>query len=138
MRHNESFVVEMKRIFDEADADCSGKISWAEFKSYMQNPRTRAYFATKQLDAFDARSFFDMIRDGMSEEVDIETFILGCQRMKGMAKSVDLLAVLRETRETKRAMKALLRKLEGKPEAPPSCVMSRASTCQNFRKTSLP
>lgn len=110
MKRNEAFIVEMKRCFEEADEDNSGKISWEEFKSYMENPRMRAYLATKQLDAYDARSFFDMIRDGQSDEIDIGTFIVNCQRMKGAAKSVDLLAVLHETRETKRTMKALLRK----------------------------
>lgn len=101
----------MKRIFDEADKDCSGTICWKEFKSYMENPRMRAWFATQQLDAHDARSFFESICDGKSEEVDIETFVMGCQRMKGTAKSADLLAVLRETRENKRIMKTLLHRL---------------------------
>lgn len=132
IRRSESFLVEMKRIFQEADADHSGKMSWPEFRNYMQNPRMRAYFATKQLDAYDARTFFDMMRDEGSEEVDLQTFMLGCLRMKGMAKSVDLLAVLRETRETKRTLKDLVRKLGDGTESVPS----RKPTLTTMRRKS--
>lgn len=134
IRRNEKFLVEMKRIFDEADADGSGTVNWEEFHSFIKNPRVQAYFATKQLDAFDARSFFDMIRDG-TDEVDIESFIAGCQRVKGMAKGVDVLAVLRETRETRRILKSLVRKFED-----PNCEPvppSRRSTLQCFTSATL-
>jgi len=111
MKRNETFLVEMKRIFEEADADHSGTITWQEFKKYMENPRVQAYFSTKQLDAFDARSLFELFSQDHAEEIGIEEFVMGCQRLKGMARSVDLLAVLRESRETKRVLKALLRRI---------------------------
>mmetsp|Transcript_42282 Transcript_42282/g.83649 ORF Transcript_42282/g.83649 Transcript_42282/m.83649 type:complete len:648 (+) Transcript_42282:65-2008(+) len=117
MKRNESFLVEMKCIFEEADEDRSGTITWQEFKKYMENPRIQAYFATKQLDAFDARSLFELFSQDHAEEIGIEEFVIGCQRLKGMARSVDLLAVLREARETKRVMKALLRRIDPNMDA---------------------
>jgi len=112
MKRNEIFQQEMKRIFVEADADHNGSLSWEEFKQYMEEPTVQAYFATKQLDAFDARSLYDILHEDKSKPVSIETFILGCQRLKGIARSVDLLAVLRETRETKRTLKLLMRRMD--------------------------
>jgi len=111
VKRNELFVKEMKKLFREADADGSGSISWHEFKEYLENPQVQAYLCTKQLNAFDARSFFDVLRDEQ-EELDIEAFIVGCQRLKGQARSVDLLAVLKECQKNRRDIKALIRRLD--------------------------
>jgi len=112
MKRNETFLVEMKKIFDEADIDGSGTITWHEFKAYLANPQVQAYLCTKQLNAFDARMFFDMLVEDRTDDLDLEAFIVGCQRLKGEARSVDLLAVLKECRENRRDIKALLRRLE--------------------------
>jgi len=111
MRRNEAFLVEMKRIFEEADADGSGSICWEEFKKYLQDDRVKAYLATQQLDAFDARLFFDILTEGKSDELTIEDFLVGCQRLKGMARSVELVAVLQETRAMHRRLKVVSRAL---------------------------
>jgi len=118
LKRNETFLVEMRRIFEEADADGSGTISWGEFKGYLENDRVKAYLATQQLDAFDARTLFDILNVGEGEEISIDKFIVGCMRLKGMAKSVDLLAVLNETREVSRRLKVLARELEEKELVP--------------------
>jgi len=56
LKRNQTFHYEMQRIFEEADLDGSGTISWPEFKNYLENDKAKAYLATQQLDAFDARS----------------------------------------------------------------------------------
>jgi len=109
----------MKKIFDEADANGSGTINWHEFKAYLENPRVQAYLGTKQLNAFDARLFFDVLKDGRTDELDLEAFVVGCQRLKGQARSVDLLAVLKECRENRRDLKLLIRRLDGVLPADP-------------------
>jgi len=113
LKRDETFLMEMQRIFEEADADGSGSISWEEFKGYLENDRVKAYLATQQLDAFDARTLFDILNKGNGEEMSIETFIVGCRRLKGLAKSVDLVAVLQETRSLGRKLKAFMRRIEG-------------------------
>jgi hypothetical protein len=113
MKRNEAFLVEMKKIFDEADVNRSGTINWHEFKAYLENPRVQTYLRTKQLNAFDARLFFDMLKDGRTDELDLQAFVVGCQRLKGQARSADLLAVLKECRENRRDLKLLIRRLEG-------------------------
>jgi len=112
MTRGETFLVEMKRIFEEADADGSGTISWEEFKRYLQNDRVKAYLATQQLDAFDARTLFDILNINCEEEIGIEKFIVGCQRLRGLARSVDLVAVLQETRSANARLKAVMRRLD--------------------------
>jgi len=112
LKRNETFLIEMKKIFEEADADGSGSVSWEEFKGYLENENVKAYLSAQQLDAFDARTLFDILNEGNGNEMNIETFVVGCQRLKGMAKSVDVVAVLQETRSVSRKLKALTRQLE--------------------------
>jgi len=132
MRRNEAFLVEMKRIFEEADADGSGSICWEEFKKYLQDDRVKAYLATQQLDAFDARLFFDILTEGKSDELTIEDFLVGCQRLKGMARSVELVAVLQETRAMHRRLKVVSRALGAVGHG-----VSRAPTMELRRASSL-
>jgi len=112
MKRNETFNNEMKRIFEEADSDGSGTLTWEEFKFYLENDRVKAYLSAQQLDAFDARTFFDILNGGNGNEMNIEQFIVGCQRLKGQAKSVDLVALLHETRSMSRKLKMFMRKME--------------------------
>jgi len=112
---NEAFLIEMKNVFEEADADSSGTISWDEFKGYLENDRVKAYLSFQQLDAFDARTLFDILNEGNGDGMSIESFIVGCQRLKGVARSVDLVATLQETRSINAKMKSLMRRLEAAP-----------------------
>jgi hypothetical protein len=112
LKRNEVFLVEMKNIFDEANANCSGTLTWHEFKAYLESPQVQAYFRTKQLNSFDARLFFDTLKEGGTDELDLEAFLVGCQRLQGQARSVDLHAVLMECRENRRDLKSLIRRLD--------------------------
>jgi len=99
LRRNESFFSEMKKIFEEADLDGSNTISWEEFRDYLKNKEVRAYLATQQLDAYDARQLFNILDLEDGQEIGIEEFIMGCARLRGLAKSVDVVALLRESRQ---------------------------------------
>merc|ERR1719320_369949 len=61
MKRSEAFLAEMKGIFEEADTDRSGTISWIEFKQYLKKPEVKAYLATQQLDCYDARQLFNIL-----------------------------------------------------------------------------
>uniref|UniRef100_A0A7S0AQT2 EF-hand domain-containing protein n=1 Tax=Pyrodinium bahamense TaxID=73915 RepID=A0A7S0AQT2_9DINO len=132
LKRDETFLTEMTRIFQEADADGSGTVTWEEFKGYLENDRVKAYFTAQQLDAFDARTLFDILNDGNGDEMNIQSFIVGCQRLKGLAKGVDLVAVLQETRLLNRKVKAIMRLLDG---GAPACVAT-LETCRLPSKTS--
>jgi len=112
MKRNEAFLAEMKGIFEEADTDGSGTISWQEFKEYLKNAEVKAYLATQQLDAYDARQLFNILDLEDDQEVGIEEFIMGCMRLKGMAKSVDVVALLQESRKNNRKVKDFLSEVQ--------------------------
>jgi hypothetical protein len=96
IKRSEAFTTDMKRIFEEVDEDKSGTISWSEFKEYLGNEEVRAYLAAQQLDPFDARQLFDIVNEQNEEEIGLEQFIASCMRLRGQAKSVDVVTILRE------------------------------------------
>lgn len=104
-KRNEAFLHEMKNIFEEADADGSNRISWDEFREFLKKEDIKAYMATQQLDAFDPRQLFNIMESEDDEGVGIEDFIMGCMRLKGLAKSVDVVALLQESRKQNRRVR---------------------------------
>merc|ERR1712176_916814 len=82
-----------------------GGICWEEFKEYLKNADIKAYLATQQLDTYDARQLFNILEREEDQEVGIEDFIMGCMRLKGVAKSVDLVALLQESRKQNRRVR---------------------------------
>lgn len=108
---NESFLAEMKGIFEEVDTEGSGCISWDQFREFIQNEQVQAYFQTQQLDTSDARELFNLLDMDQDGEVCIEEFIMGCKKLRGQAKSVDVASLLREHKRSNhkhlRAMKRL-------------------------------
>jgi len=112
LKRDAAFLCEMRDIFEEADTDRSGKISWEEFQDFLKKEDVRAYLATQQLDAFEARQLFNILHIEDDEEVGIEEFIMGLKRVKGMAKSVDVVALLQETRNMGRKLRTFMQEMQ--------------------------
>lgn len=122
MKRDKAFLDQMKNIFEEADEDNSGSITWDEFKKYLENDEIRAYLSAQQLDACDARQLFDLLDVHGKLQVSMPDFIIGLLRLRGMAKSVDLVALLKETRDMNLKLRSFmvqtdekLRELSGSP-----------------------
>lgn len=84
----------LRTIFVEGDADASGLMSLVEFRAHLLNPWVRAYFAGLEIDPSDAVSIFTLIAKEGSDEVDIDEFVSGVMKLKGHAKSVDVLTLM--------------------------------------------
>ncbi|CAJ1340138.1 unnamed protein product, partial [Effrenium voratum] len=109
---DESFVAEMKSIFEEVDVEGTGCIDWEQFRSFIHNEHVQAYFSTQQLDASDARELFNLLDQDGDGEVCIEEFILGCKKLRGQAKSSDVATLLRENKKANNKSMKALRKVE--------------------------
>jgi hypothetical protein len=112
MVSHEAFLAEMKGIFEEVDVDSSGKITWEKFRQFMENDQVQAYFATQQLDTSDARELFNLLDQDGNNYIDLEEFIMGCQKLRGQAKSSDVATLLRENKRASRKFMRAVRKME--------------------------
>lgn len=90
MQKREEYVQSIHKVFMELDKDKSSKIDRTEFEQVVEKEKMIHYFNALGLEITDIKSLFALIdRDGTGE-IDIEEFLVGCLRLKGEAKSLDL------------------------------------------------
>merc|ERR1719353_1821311 len=80
----------MQDIFVEMDQDEQGTISLEEFESKLEDERVIAYFNALKLDVSDARVLFRLLDTDESGEITIDEFIVGCYKLQGESRSLDM------------------------------------------------
>lgn len=84
------YVDRIKRLFKDMDIDQSGDITIREFEKHLGSDSVQAYFASLDLDTSDAWTLFKLLDSDEGNAIDVEEFIMGCLRLKGTAKSIDI------------------------------------------------
>jgi len=84
---------DLREIFEFADKDKSGALTIDEFRSALRQPEVERKLKVIDLPVSDAEELFNVLDGDGSGELSVEEFIGGCIRLKGPAKSKDLLAV---------------------------------------------
>jgi len=107
LARKDSYMAQMNEVLKETDVDESGTISWEEFETKLQDPRVIAYFAALELDVGEARGLFDLLDVEETNEVPIDEFVVGCFRLKGGAKGIDLAALMYENKKMMKTIRGL-------------------------------
>merc|ERR1712032_1431139 len=94
-----SYMFNMRQIFERADKDNSGSLSWEEFERHLRDERMLSYFALLGLDALEAKNLFRILDVDSSNDVNIDEFLIGCFRLKGHAKQLDLATLMYENKK---------------------------------------
>eukprot|EP00930_Biecheleria_cincta_P070519 TRINITY_DN58157_c0_g1_i1.p1 TRINITY_DN58157_c0_g1~~TRINITY_DN58157_c0_g1_i1.p1 ORF type:complete len:596 (+),score=103.18 TRINITY_DN58157_c0_g1_i1:97-1884(+) len=85
---------EIKRIFHEADVDGVGSLSFNQFKEHLESPWVRAYFSGLDIDPEEATIIFTLMDTDKNGRLSVNEFIDGTMKLKGSARSVDLLLLM--------------------------------------------
>jgi len=101
---DQSNVEALQELFRQIDCDQTGKITIEELTEILERNDVRATFATVGLEVSNATSFFKLLDTDDSNSLEVEEFVVGCMRIRGMAKAVDLQTLMFEN---KRLMKRL-------------------------------
>jgi len=90
---------ELRALFSRLDATGNGSLSHDEFMKCMDDYKVKEYFEMRGLAFKDTEIFFRLL-SSLSEdsEVNVDTFVGGCLKMKGLALNVDLLSLQYELR----------------------------------------
>lgn len=90
-RDRQKVLLELRDIFDEADTDHSGMLTLDEVEWAIRKPEV--YLKLKKIDfpVDDPKKLFELLDYDDSGELSTEEFITGCIRMRGDARSKDLL-----------------------------------------------
>jgi len=98
MNEKKSAISQLREIFLEADEDGNKMISLQEFHDQSKDPRVWAYLSSLGLDVSEADGLFKLLDMDGSGTIGIEEFLMGCMRLKGYAKTIDLATLMYENR----------------------------------------
>merc|ERR1712113_1212929 len=83
-------------------------MNWEEFQTQLNDPDLQLYFRSIDLDLSEAKGLFSLLDLDENGTVESEEFIMGCLRLRGQAKAIDLASLTYEMRQRHRQMTALV------------------------------
>jgi len=99
----------VKRLFTKLDTDADGGITASEFEVALQDPSLISVFDALEISVEDAWNLFRTLDSDGDSHVGPQEFIDGCLRLKGPARSIDVVCI-------KRDLNILLQKLDSQVE----------------------
>jgi len=90
MEKKDTHIANLQSFFSELDIDDDGLISYMDFAAVVGDPRLVAFATSLGIDVYDAKVIFEILSGSLSSSLDLETFVIGCIKMRGDAKAVDM------------------------------------------------
>merc|ERR1712039_999756 len=97
----------MQIFFEHADQDGNGVLTHQEFREIASLPEVKVWLGAMDLDAEDTDALFrllDVDRDGLIQTWEL---IAGVSRLKGAARSIDLIMLMRDIEDIKNSLETL-------------------------------
>merc|ERR1712217_156776 len=76
--------------------EADGQLSLQEFETIVRDPQVKHWLSSMDLDTSDARNLFAMIDVDKSNHLSFHELVTGVSRLKGAARSIDLLSLVRD------------------------------------------
>merc|ERR1712032_1227853 len=112
LSQQESVINQIRSLFTEIDTDKSGTISFQEMKAHLQDRRVQAYFSVLQMNVTKAEGLFKLLDKDGDGAISIDEFIMNCLRLKGNARSIDMVSMLAEHKRLYRMIRFLFDDLD--------------------------
>jgi len=96
----------MVELFSHADTDGNGALDREEFNAAMNDDSIRAWLSSMGLDVDDVDNLFTLMDDG-DEELTAEEVMKGVSRLKGPARSIDMVTLLYVHRRQEELLKQI-------------------------------
>lgn len=96
LKNKKAHVDKIKALFSQLGDEKTGAISFAMFEEKIHSPAVQAYFEVLGLDVWDAWSFFKLLDLDNGGEVEVEEFLMGCLRLRGPARAIDVGKVIHD------------------------------------------
>lgn len=93
------------------------QLSYKEFEQVFNNPNTSAYLAALELNSSDAWELFKLLDTDASAIIDVDEFVNGCLRLKGMAKAIDIAKLSYEQKIRQKRLHRFMTDVERKLDA---------------------
>ncbi|CAE7426688.1 CACNA1G [Symbiodinium natans] len=90
LKNKQAHIKKIRALFSCLGDDQTGIITFAMFEEKINSPAVKAYFEVLGLDVWDAWSFFKLLDLDDGGDVEIEEFLMGCLRLRGTARAIDV------------------------------------------------
>jgi Ca2+-binding EF-hand superfamily protein len=90
------YIKRIKQLFRKLDDNDSGVITVTEMEKAMADQEVADYFKSLDIDTEDAWTLFKLLDTDETNAIDLEEFVLGCLRLKGTARSIDIAKLMHE------------------------------------------
>lgn len=97
MKRKHEYIMLIQKLFTEMDKDGRGQITRESFAEQLSSSEMVAFLQRVGIDSLDAEGFFDILAsesDSDAGGIDVEAFVLGCMKLRGAARSMDLLGLI--------------------------------------------
>jgi hypothetical protein len=98
-------------VFNIEKLPANGRISYFDFVNHLENVQMKSYFKSVDLDISEAKNLFRLLDIDDSGSIQAEDFVVGCLRLRGSAKAIDLATLMLETRRYHRKTQTQIAKL---------------------------
>ena len=93
----DSYLVQYVRgVFQRMDTSGAGVITWDDFRASLHSKDMKELFKAIDLDISEARCVFKILDLDDDGTLDAEEFLSGCLRLRGPAKALDVMVLMRE------------------------------------------
>ncbi|CAE7464953.1 Cacna1c [Symbiodinium natans] len=96
LANKEAHIEKIRYLFSEIDAEDRGVITYQMFEEKVNDQAVKAYFESMDLDVWDAWSFFKLLDLDSGGAVEIEEFLMGCLRLRGSARAMDIAKIVHD------------------------------------------
>eukprot|EP00928_Gymnodinium_smaydae_P099020 TRINITY_DN9344_c0_g2_i1.p1 TRINITY_DN9344_c0_g2~~TRINITY_DN9344_c0_g2_i1.p1 ORF type:complete len:561 (+),score=144.59 TRINITY_DN9344_c0_g2_i1:127-1809(+) len=108
-RAAKNYVAKLHDLFEELDDSGDGKVTRGEFEQLLTDSVMKRFLSTLELEVADLDNLFRLLDDG-DGSVMREEFVHGVATMKGTAKSIDVVTLLKVSRKMDEKIDRILRR----------------------------
>merc|ERR1712176_1280969 len=71
-----------------------GSITYSQFAMHANDPEVPAFAEALDIELLNLKEFFSLLSERDKRPVNLEIFVIGCIKLKGLAKSMDLMDLI--------------------------------------------
>jgi len=110
-KEKDKYAKELQNLFKQLDTSGDGLVTWAELQEVFSNPKLKIWMSILEIDSTDLEGLFRSIDVNGDGGITCDELLAGASRIKGNAKSIDIVHVLAQLKVVDGKLNALVKAL---------------------------